>query len=100
MHNGHIAIAQNVEVTKMGKPDMSNPREVLLHARNHLASLYDEMSDEEKAKARELAEELLSNGYPDEPIAQNIAELEDHQVAFFRMMAVYVSGGDLKEHFY
>lgn len=84
----------------MGKPDFSNPKEVMRHARNHLASLHDTMSDEQKAKARELAEEVLQRGYPSETIPQAIEDLQDHQVAVFRMMAVYVTGGDLKEHFY
>ena len=71
---------------KPKKPDMTNLNDVLQHARDHLAALHDEMTDEQKVKARELAED--------------IADLQDHQVAWFRMMAVFVTGGDLKEHFY
>lgn len=85
---------------KPKKPDMTNLNDVLQHARDHLAALHDEMTDEQKVKARELAEEVLRRGYPSEPIAEDIADLQDHQVAWFRMMAVFVTGGDLKEHFY
>lgn len=85
---------------KPKKPDMTNLNEVLQHARDHLATLHDEMTDEQKVEARELAEEVLRRGYPSEPIAEDIADLQDHQVAWFRMMAVLVTGGDLKEHFY
>lgn len=84
----------------MNKPDIGNISEVLQYARDHLETLFDEMTDEQKAKARELAVEVLTTGYPSEPIAEDIADLKDHQVAWFRMMALYVSGGDLKEHFY